>query len=205
MGPSQGLIRLPVHMKRQFLRALNGAMLQAWENTSYLDYYDRQLWDLVEVMLQDDGNGRPSVSHTVSMHIHTMLRGREFARPTHTELVDVLELWSKIFQDQYSAFDQRVLCCLRSTFSDFLADQARYMQRGIDEGLKVHRAPDGFCEECPICAEEVQPGEYLTTLSPFCTHWFHSECIETWFEKSNDGNTISSTCPMCRAKIDVNW
>ena len=42
--------------------------------------------------------------------------------------------------------------------------------------------------ECPVCACEFEDGEVVRKLP--CSHAFHQECIDTWFEQS-------TTCPNC--------
>ena len=48
--------------------------------------------------------------------------------------------------------------------------------------------------ECGICLEEFNEKEYYVTPL-YCkgNHMFHSNCIETWFEKQNQ-------CPLCRTE-----
>jgi hypothetical protein len=47
--------------------------------------------------------------------------------------------------------------------------------------------------ECPICLDQLSPGEYYRTLE--CSHCFHKKCIDRWFKKDH------TDCPMCRKKI----
>ena len=54
--------------------------------------------------------------------------------------------------------------------------------------VKDHTHPD-----CPICLDDLKPGEYYRKLG--CTHTFHKKCIDNWFKKDH------SDCPMCRQKI----
>lgn len=50
--------------------------------------------------------------------------------------------------------------------------------------------------ECSICMEhDVSPS---TGGSLKCKHTFHTECLKKWFAHG------STTCPCCRASIDVN-
>ena len=47
---------------------------------------------------------------------------------------------------------------------------------------------------CAICLNDLNEN---TTRLP-CGHGFHTECIEYWFQRSNE-------CPQCREEIDVRW
>jgi len=51
-------------------------------------------------------------------------------------------------------------------------------------------AKDG--EQCPICMEKYQVGEDIKILP--CTHLFHPQCIDKWFEGSRK-------CPVCKHDI----
>ena len=42
--------------------------------------------------------------------------------------------------------------------------------------------------ECPVCTCEFEDGDIVRKLP--CSHAFHQECIDTWFEQS-------TTCPNC--------
>ena len=48
-------------------------------------------------------------------------------------------------------------------------------------------------ECCPICLENFNEKEILTTLP--CYHTFHKVCIKAWLEKN-------SNCPVCRVKLN---
>ncbi|XP_059318321.1 RING-H2 finger protein ATL2 [Lycium ferocissimum] len=47
--------------------------------------------------------------------------------------------------------------------------------------------------ECPVCLEGFEDGEKGRVL-PKCSHCFHCECIDMWFQ-SHD------SCPVCRAPV----
>ncbi|KAF8052479.1 hypothetical protein N665_1555s0004 [Sinapis alba] len=48
---------------------------------------------------------------------------------------------------------------------------------------------DGI-HECVVCLSELADGDKARVL-PTCNHWFHADCIESWFQSH-------STCPVCR-------
>ncbi|KAJ5222389.1 uncharacterized protein N7469_008629 [Penicillium citrinum] len=106
-------------------------------NPEYLDYMDRQLWDIIELILECD----------------------EFSR--------------------------------RRALSKELA---------INRALKRELARETSDEPCPICADYIQPGEYITSLIPHCMHWLHGSCIGQWLMS---GNANNGTCPMCRTVIPL--
>lgn len=43
---------------------------------------------------------------------------------------------------------------------------------------------------CPVCFDEISCKQQHTTV---CKHYFHKECIQTWFQRSDD-------CPVCRTE-----
>ena len=45
---------------------------------------------------------------------------------------------------------------------------------------------------CPVCCDEVEPGEDLTVLT--CHHAFHAECLQPWLK-------LRASCPVCRQKV----
>ncbi|GER53635.1 RING/U-box superfamily protein [Striga asiatica] len=55
--------------------------------------------------------------------------------------------------------------------------------------------PEEFKEglECAVCLSEISQGE-KTRLLPKCSHGFHLDCIDMWFESH-------STCPLCRNPV----
>jgi len=46
-------------------------------------------------------------------------------------------------------------------------------------------------QNCPICLEVYQRGEFLTSLQ--CAHFFHVDCLARWFQRSTQ-------CPLCRSQ-----
>lgn len=49
-------------------------------------------------------------------------------------------------------------------------------------------------QECAVCLSEFGNGEVVRLL-PDCTHTFHIDCIDMWFNSH-------STCPLCRSKVE---
>ncbi|KAL1212925.1 putative RING-H2 finger protein ATL61 [Cardamine amara subsp. amara] len=47
--------------------------------------------------------------------------------------------------------------------------------------------------ECVVCLSELVDGDKATVL-PSCSHWFHADCIDSWFRSH-------STCPICRKRV----
>ena len=58
-----------------------------------------------------------------------------------------------------------------------------------DGNLEGH--DQGSC--CTVCLEEYSPQDVIRCI-PSCHHYFHSKCIERWFQDNN-------TCPVCRNSI----
>ncbi len=51
---------------------------------------------------------------------------------------------------------------------------------------------------CPICHESINVSFFENnTNKTTCSHYFHSNCINKWLEKS-------STCPVCREQLKEN-
>ncbi len=47
--------------------------------------------------------------------------------------------------------------------------------------------------ECPICVDDIERPLYSTGRRLLCGHWFHSACIQEWFDRIG-----SSVCPYCK-------
>jgi len=56
------------------------------------------------------------------------------------------------------------------------------------------RPPDEYKDRCIICMDDCV-GSYRQTL--LCTHFFHEQCIQRWFEFRGD-----DTCPICRRDME---
>jgi len=51
-----------------------------------------------------------------------------------------------------------------------------------------------FTDPCTVCQEDFKTEEWATKLP--CSHVFHKNCIEPWFENNN-------SCPVCRYELPV--
>ena len=49
------------------------------------------------------------------------------------------------------------------------------------------------CDMCTICCDKFVIGESQVSVTP-CSHVFHSECLEKWFE-------FKKECPNCRISM----
>ncbi|KAK4774092.1 hypothetical protein SAY87_029111 [Trapa incisa] len=74
------------------------------------------------------------------------------------------------------------------------------VSKGLDPAIlrslpAVFYDPEDLGEglECAICLSELVEGEKARLL-PKCSHGFHSDCIDMWFESH-------STCPICRNPV----
>lgn len=47
--------------------------------------------------------------------------------------------------------------------------------------------------ECVVCLSNLVDGDKARLL-PSCNHWFHADCIDSWFRSH-------STCPICRKRV----
>ncbi|KAK2403792.1 RING/U-box superfamily protein [Trifolium repens] len=56
--------------------------------------------------------------------------------------------------------------------------------------IKLHKPPDSTSLICSICLADYKDSELLRLLSD-CGHFFHKECVATWFR-------LNMSCPMCR-------
>jgi hypothetical protein len=65
--------------------------------------------------------------------------------------------------------------------------QSRVRYRIIDYNKNYHSN-----EECSICFDEFNKDNTEIALLP-CLHYFHKECIDSWWETSN-----KYECPICR-------
>ena len=54
-------------------------------------------------------------------------------------------------------------------------------------------APRNMDDNCAICQDPIEQGQRMRILD-YCTHSFHSNCIDTWF-------ATHVTCPTCRHDI----
>ena len=57
--------------------------------------------------------------------------------------------------------------------------------------------PPADDHECTICLEAFQKGDRLRLLL-FCQHWFHRDCIDTWFLGALSApECFTRSCPVC--------
>lgn len=54
--------------------------------------------------------------------------------------------------------------------------------------------------DCTICCTDFNVGEVITSLEPFCSHWYHRECIKKWLLGPR---IMPRECPTCRAEIHI--
>ncbi|XP_068661153.1 RING-H2 finger protein ATL1-like [Aristolochia californica] len=60
-------------------------------------------------------------------------------------------------------------------------------KKGVEDGKEKN------WNECAVCLNEFEEDERLRIL-PSCSHAFHIDCIDTWFESN-------ANCPLCRSSI----
>lgn len=82
---------------------------------------------------------------------------------------------------------------IASTLSEQESTQCPASHETIKSLTTKKASSDDCMESCPICLESFQDEEEITVLP--CSHTFHSDCCNTWFEKH------ANTCPTCRASI----
>jgi hypothetical protein len=83
------------------------------------------------------------------------------------------------------------------------------LQNFLDQPVTVHptadqihqhttriTAPRTMDDNCAICQDPIEQGQQMRILN-YCTHSFHTTCIDTWF-------TTHVTCPTCRHDIRNN-
>jgi hypothetical protein len=63
----------------------------------------------------------------------------------------------------------------------------------IDSHTTLSRSYQQQDDNCAICQDPIEMGQMMRIIS-HCTHRFHQECIDTWFESH-------VTCPTCRHDI----
>jgi hypothetical protein len=87
--------------------------------------------------------------------------------------------------------------------------EAPSLQNFLDQTVTVHptadqihhhttltTAPRTMDDNCAICQDPIELGQQMRILN-YCTHSFHTNCIDTWF-------TTHVTCPTCRHDIRNN-
>ena len=84
--------------------------------------------------------------------------------------------------------------------------EAPSLHNFLDQSVTVHptaeqihqytittTAPRAMDDNCAICQDPIEQGQNMRILN-YCTHSFHTTCIDTWF-------TTHVTCPTCRHDI----
>ena len=58
--------------------------------------------------------------------------------------------------------------------------------------------------ECPICFEEIHPGEAAMRCAGHggVHHYFHAHCLRSWVSACREGR--EATCPVCRGQLQMN-
>ena len=87
--------------------------------------------------------------------------------------------------------------------------EAPSLHNFLDQSVTVHptadqihhhttltTAPRTMDDNCAICQDPIEQGQHMRILN-YCTHSFHTTCIDTWF-------TTHVTCPTCRHDIRNN-
>uniref|UniRef100_A0A914MJ79 RING-type domain-containing protein n=1 Tax=Meloidogyne incognita TaxID=6306 RepID=A0A914MJ79_MELIC len=52
---------------------------------------------------------------------------------------------------------------------------------------------------CSICHEAYEDDDFIEMTK--CGHFYHQDCIGTWFKKGNGVNY--NKCPSCRQKLEI--
>ena len=87
--------------------------------------------------------------------------------------------------------------------------EAPSLHNFLDQSVTVHptadqihhhttltNAPRTMDDNCAICQDPIEQGQQMRILN-YCTHSFHTTCIDTWF-------ATHVTCPTCRHDIRNN-
>lgn len=199
-GPHAVFRRPSAIMQDKCIEALIMAVRYARINPEYLDYMDRQLWDIIELILECDEFSRRRVTWNVIELIQELMAHRMFPNTKFVEFLQYADAWTKMFQNINVAFEENLLSTIGIIFSQILTNQALSKELAINRALKRELARETSDEPCPVCADYIQPGEYITSLIPHCMHWLHGSCIGQWLMS---GNANSGTCPMCRTVIPL--
>lgn len=56
-------------------------------------------------------------------------------------------------------------------------------------------------EECAICFENLEKSNISRPF--FCTHKYHSDCIDHWLDHCYEQNQTEGTCPRCRSEQEI--
>ena len=81
--------------------------------------------------------------------------------------------------------------CIQVFYINFKYCANEYTKRRKIKKRKI-KEDELLLSDCVICLETYVIGESISILS--CGHFFHSKCLNEWFEKKED-------CPLCRLEI----
>ena len=74
-----------------------------------------------------------------------------------------------------------------------IAEERKFLARQfIEANEKVYEQRSQQASECAICQGTLEPDDTVRLLP--CRHAFHTDCIDTWLERS-------TRCPTCRAAV----
>ena len=94
----------------------------------------------------------------------------------------------------YDDLNSLIFLDITTRFASPITDiELKNMRKAKIKKIKYHKVKEELENECPICLDQINVGEYEKTLN--CKHCFHKKCIDRWFNKDND------FCPMCRLKV----
>jgi hypothetical protein len=86
-------------------------------------------------------------------------------------------------------------------FQSFLDQRVpiRATQEQINDATTIHRVTTQQDDICAICQENIDSGQEMRELR-HCHHYFHRDCIDTWFQ----GNVLCPTCRHDIREVEVN-
>ena len=125
----------------------------------------------------------------ISPHLQSTISSRYYNTPP-TGGYNINEEHEYDFDDLNALIFLDITTRFASPVTDF---EIKNIRKTKIKKIKYHKIKDANTNECPICLECLNIGEYEKTLE--CKHCFHKKCIDRWFKKDND------FCPMCRLKI----
>lgn len=82
-----------------------------------------------------------------------------------------------------------------SLFSGILPDgqEEKVTEQQLAENTYVYRSEVAYQDNCAICQEAMLAGQETRTILA-CSHCFHRECVDRWFEGH-------ARCPTCRRDV----
>ena len=69
----------------------------------------------------------------------------------------------------------------------------RPSEHHLNENTFVYRSEVSLNDNCSICQDPMEAGQETRTILS-CSHCFHRECIDTWFQEH-------VRCPTCRCDV----